>query len=42
MAVTVELTDLEFARVSFEKFLAHNKKSTDKHDDGTYYRETQN
>jgi hypothetical protein len=37
MAVTVELTDEQFARVSFEKLLEHNNKSTDKNSDGTYY-----
>lgn len=43
MSVIVELTDEDYARISFERFLTSNKKSTDKCADGTYYhRDIQN
>lgn len=37
MAVTVELTDLDFARAQFEKLMQNNGRSVDRNSDGTYY-----
>lgn len=43
MAVTLELSDLEYARLAFENLLKHNNRSSDKNLDGTYYyRDTEN
>ncbi len=37
MAITVKINDLDYARIEFERLLAHNCKSADKNQDGTYY-----
>jgi hypothetical protein len=37
MTVTIKLTDEQYARISFEKFLEYNGRSADKNSDGTYF-----
>ena len=37
MAVAVEMTDLEYARLQFEQMLEFNNFSREKNEDGSYY-----
>ena len=43
MPVSVVMSDEDYLRIKFDRFLAHNRMSAVKNEDGTYYsRHTQN